>query len=309
VTALAAGADHTLALGGGTVWAWGNNLAGQLGNGTILSSATPQQVSGLSGVSAIAAHYRYSLALKADGTLWAWGANYAGQLGIGTNQNSNVPIQVQHLSDVISITAGDGHAMAVRGDGTVWGWGWNASGNLGDGTYSPRRTPVLVRNETLGGALDLIPGGLNDPIPADRIPKMLLAASKSGGLNATSLSVTLKGGAPEASFASAGGFAAETYNVYVAAYAPTLEGAGEPGWWQLDNGSVWTELTFPMAQYLSGAALGSQTTQVQIEILSNADLSTLADTVFYVGYGIDTDEMLAAGRYEEVFTASEAPTE
>ncbi|OGA48443.1 MAG: hypothetical protein A3G25_17075 [Betaproteobacteria bacterium RIFCSPLOWO2_12_FULL_63_13] len=308
VTALAAGADHTLALSGGKVWAWGNNSAGQLGNGTTSSSSIPQAVSGLSDVTAITAQNRYSLALTDDGTVWAWGANYAGQLATGTTQNSAVPVQVQHLSDVISITAGDGHAMAVRHDGTVWGWGWNATGNLGDGTYSPRRTPVLVRNESAGGPLDLIPEVPN-VIPADRIPRLLFAASKTGGRGATSLTVTLKGGSPEAAFASMGGFAEQTYNVYVAAYAPTLEGAGEPAWWQLDSSSVWTELTFPMAQYLSGAALGSQTTQVEIEILTNADLSQLADTVFYVGYGIDTDEMLAAGRYEEVFTASEPPTE
>jgi len=304
VTALAAGADHTLALSGGKVWAWGNNLAGQLGNGGNVSSRDTQQVSGLSDVIAIAADNRYSLALKGDGTVWAWGANFAGQLGTGTSQSSNVPVQVQHLSKVISITAGDGHAMAVREDGTVWGWGWNESGNLGDGTYSPRRTPVLVRTET--GPLDLIPE-VSNAIPADRIPKLLLAASKIGGRSATSLSVTLRGGSPEAAFA--GGFAEQTYNVYVAAYAPALEGAGGPAWWQFDSASTWTELTFPMREYLTGAALDSQTTQVEIAILSNADLSQLADTVFYVGYGIDTDEMLAAGRYEEVFTASEQPAQ
>jgi len=308
VTALAAGADHTLALSEGTVWAWGNNLAGQLGNGKFLSSGIPQRVSGLSDVTAIAANYRYSLALKENGSIWAWGANYAGQLGNGTNQNSNVPVPVQGLSDVISISAGVDHAMAVKGDGTVWGWGWNDSGNLGDGTYSPRRTPVLVRNETFGGALDLDTEISND-IPADRIPAMLLAASKSGGRSATSLSVTLQGRAPGASFASAGVFADDTYNVYVAALAPALERTGEPVLWQLDSGKVWTELTVPMKNYLSGAALDSQTTQVQIEILANADLSTLADTVFYVGYGIDTDEMLGAGRYQEVFTVSEVPVQ
>ena len=307
VTALAAGEDHTLALKSDqTVWAWGNNLSGQLGNGKRIASPIPVRVSNLTGVIAISANYRYSLALASDGSVWAWGSNYAGQLGNGTNESSTLPVQVQGLNDVISITAGASHAMAVKHEGTVWGWGRNDSGYLGDGTYSPRRTPVLVTNESAGGPLDLIPDVPNN-IPADKIPPVLLAASKSGGLSGTSLSVTIKGRAPGASFASTGRFAATTYNVYVAGYAPGLEGTAIPAWWQLDASLVWAPLAMPMAQYLSGAALDSQTTQVQVDILQNTDLSQLVGAVFYVGYGIDTDEMLAAGRYRDVFTASEAP--
>src|SRR5207245_7369310 len=96
-----AGGRHSLALkSDGTVWAWGLNIAGELGNGTNTNSNTPVQVSGLSGVTAIAVGFLHSLALKSDGTVWAWGDNDQGQLGNGTNTSSNTPVQVSGLGGV-----------------------------------------------------------------------------------------------------------------------------------------------------------------------------------------------------------------
>lgn len=99
VVAISAGSDHTLALkGNGTVWAWGNNTDGQLGNGsTVVSSQTPVQVTGLTGITAIAAGAYHSLAAKNDGTVWAWGNNGFAQLGEGSLTNSATPVQVQGL--------------------------------------------------------------------------------------------------------------------------------------------------------------------------------------------------------------------
>ena len=85
VTAIAGGDFHTVALkSDGTVWAWGYNDEGQLGDGITTGRTTPVQVSSLSGVTAIAAGYRHTVALKSDGTVWAWGYNEYGQLGDGT---------------------------------------------------------------------------------------------------------------------------------------------------------------------------------------------------------------------------------
>src|SRR5207302_904281 len=94
VTAVAAGASHSLALlSNGTVMAWGDNANGQLGNGAISrGEVTPVAVSGLSGVTAIAAGSTHSLALLGGGTAMAWGNNANGQLGNGTTTSSDVPV-------------------------------------------------------------------------------------------------------------------------------------------------------------------------------------------------------------------------
>ena len=92
VTAIAAGEVHSLALkSDGTVWAWGNNYYGQLGDGTTTDRYTPVQVQGLSSVVAVAADISHSLAVKSDGTVWAWGKNDHGQLGDGTTCKTLYP--------------------------------------------------------------------------------------------------------------------------------------------------------------------------------------------------------------------------
>src|SRR6266481_5688591 len=148
VTALAVGGGqnlHSLALkSDGTVWAWGFNNQGQLGNATFTSSNTPVQVSGLSGVTALAVGFSHSLALKSDGTVWAWGFNNQGQLGNGTNTDSNTPVQTSGLTGVRAIAGGNYHSLAMKNDGTVWAWGSNGVGSLGNGTFTSSNTPAQV---------------------------------------------------------------------------------------------------------------------------------------------------------------------
>ncbi len=125
VIAVAAGNLHSLEVrSDGTVWAWGSNEYGQLGDGTMIDSPAPIKVSGLTDVIAVAGGGYHSVALKDDGTVWTWGSNKAGQLGIGTTTSSTVPVQVEGLSDVVAIDAGWGHTIALEADGTVWVWGW-----------------------------------------------------------------------------------------------------------------------------------------------------------------------------------------
>ncbi|MBF0487187.1 MAG: hypothetical protein HQK98_03415, partial [Nitrospirae bacterium] len=145
VTAVAGGFEHTIALtGDGTVWAWGYNGYGQLGDGTNTNSNTPVQVSGLTGVTAVAGGAVHSVALRSDGTVWAWGLNQYGQLGNGTNTNSNTPVQVSGLTGVTAVAAGFEHSVALKSDGTVWAWGYNGYGQLGNGTNTNSNTPVQV---------------------------------------------------------------------------------------------------------------------------------------------------------------------
>jgi alpha-tubulin suppressor-like RCC1 family protein len=146
VTAVAGGGEHSLALKvDGTVWAWGLNASGQLGDGARTSRATPAQVSGLNEVTAIAAGYYHSLALRRDGMVWSWGSNEFGQLGDGSLEDRALPVLVAGLSDVTRIACGYDHCLALKDDGTVWAWGANVYGMLGDGlqeAYSPVPVPV-----------------------------------------------------------------------------------------------------------------------------------------------------------------------
>lgn len=162
VKSIATSSVQTLAVkNDGTVWAWGNNQAGELGdnrNGDPVGSSTPVQVNGLGGIgfltNAIAVatgdNAPSSYALKADGTVWAWGANNVGQLGDGTINQQNTPVQVVgpggigHLAGITAIAGGTNYAIALKNDGTVWAWGQGNTGVLGTGNDTGSRTPVQV---------------------------------------------------------------------------------------------------------------------------------------------------------------------
>src|SRR3990170_7413761 len=146
ITAIAGGGRaHSLALrNDGTVWAWGYNINGQLGNGTFTNSNVPVPVTSFTGVSAISSGDLHSLALKNDGTVQAWGNNASGQLGNGTFTNSNVPVPVSSLAAVTAIAGGANHSLALKNDGTVRAWGLNSYGQLGSGNNTDSNIPVQV---------------------------------------------------------------------------------------------------------------------------------------------------------------------
>jgi RHS repeat-associated protein len=148
VRQLAVGGLHLLALSeSGTVWAWGANFSGQLGDGSTSTSTVPKQVVGLTDVVAVAAGFEHSLAVRADGTVWAWGFNQFGQLGNGTSgfgSNSSVPVQVSSLSSAVEVAAGGDHSLALLDNGAVRSWGRNNQGQLGNGTIDSRNTPGAV---------------------------------------------------------------------------------------------------------------------------------------------------------------------
>ena len=317
VSALAAGGRHTVAVkNDGTVWAWGLNEVGQLGDGTTTSRLTPVQVAGLTGMVAVVAGGGHTVALKNNGTAWAWGANYFGQLGDGliptlarllgitgddTTINRLAPVQVAGLTGVAALVAGVNHTIATRSDGTVWSWGASYSGQLGDGKFASRFTYGGVINDTFNGFLDLDATIPNLPIPADKIPRLFFATNRSGASTSTSLSVDLRGRIAAGAFASDSEFGkfAAGYYVYVAGSVPTDEVLV---WYQLEPSNVFSALTSPIAAYLANVALDSQTDQIRVTILQNTDLSELLGTTFYVGYGIDSDEMISSGRYSVIFT-------
>ncbi|MCY1035368.1 kelch-like protein [Corallococcus sp. BB11-1] len=145
VTAIVAGGLHSLALKqDGTVWSWGHNEYGQLGEGPRTNSLFPVRVQGLTGGAALAAGQFHSLALKQDGTVWTWGRNAHGQLGDGTTTLRFAPVQVPGLAGVKALGGGYEHSLALKEDGTVWTWGRNDFGQLGDGTTTDRLIPGQV---------------------------------------------------------------------------------------------------------------------------------------------------------------------
>jgi alpha-tubulin suppressor-like RCC1 family protein len=138
------GYHHLAVRSDGTVWAWGLNWFGEVGDGTTTTRATPVQVTGLAGVTQVAAGGLHSLALRSDGTVWAWGWNNHGQLGNGTTDESPSPVQVTGLDNVTKIAAGYYFSLALRSDGTVWAWGWNNHGQLGNFNTDFSSKPVMV---------------------------------------------------------------------------------------------------------------------------------------------------------------------
>jgi len=117
---VAAGYTHTVALRtDGSLWTWGSNTSGQLGDGTTTTRSSPARV-GTSTWKAIAAGSSETFAIRSDGTLWAWGNNSFGQLGDGTTVSRVVPTQIGAPTTWQSVAGGGLHTLAIRSDGTLW---------------------------------------------------------------------------------------------------------------------------------------------------------------------------------------------
>jgi alpha-tubulin suppressor-like RCC1 family protein len=144
---ISTGITHTCGVtAAGAAKCWGDNLHGQLGDGTTTNRSVPTQVSGLtSGVVSITAGTYFSCAVLADGSAKCWGWNVNGSLGDGTTTDRFVPTQVSGLTaGVRQIASGRAHTCAVLADGSAKCWGYNLYGNLGDGTKAAKYIPTQV---------------------------------------------------------------------------------------------------------------------------------------------------------------------
>src|SRR5262249_20778166 len=145
VSAISAGNTHSLAVKvDGSVWAWGSNNNGQLGDNTTTQEQVPIQVHGvansgfLASIAAISASgtNNFSLAVDTNGVVYAWGFNASGQLGDTTTTQRMTPVLVGGAGGLpgkifTAVAAGNNHSLALRNDGTVWAWGNNNNGQLG----------------------------------------------------------------------------------------------------------------------------------------------------------------------------------
>ena len=141
-----AGNTHAMALRpDGTLWTWGSNNKGQLGDNSVTYRSSPIQVGSSTTWSQVGGGQTYSMALKADGTMWTWGNNTQSLLGDNTTLERSSPVQIGALTTWSSIAAGgSGSMMALKDNGTLWSWGINNRGQVGDGTEINRSSPVQV---------------------------------------------------------------------------------------------------------------------------------------------------------------------
>ena len=124
----------------GTLYKWGYNNYGQLGNGTIKDSYTPIKI--MDNVTYVSLGNSHSAAITKDGSLYMWGCNIGGQLGDGTTEDRSTPIKI--MDNVAYVSLGTYHSAAITTDGSLYTWGGNSDGRLGNGTTESSHTPVKI---------------------------------------------------------------------------------------------------------------------------------------------------------------------
>ena len=147
----------------GSVFAWGHNRSGQLGDGTKTDRRVPERIKGLHDVRSLAAGDGFSLALEADGTVLAWGNNQSGQLGDGNAPTDHATSAAVHGlgpgSGVVDVAAGASFGMVRKADGSVWEWGNGTSGQLGNGRNDKQSAPTVVKGLGAGSGVVAIAAG------------------------------------------------------------------------------------------------------------------------------------------------------
>jgi len=155
----------------GSLWAWGDNRSGKIGDGTVTirGATTPVienndrilPVKVMDTVETVVQSGSYTMAIKTDGSLWAWGSNFEGQLGDGTREDKHTPVEI--LDSVVAVTAfgfGDGKhrhewnstpgvTFAIKQDGSLWVWGSNHHARLGDGTGRSQFSPIKLMDNVM----------------------------------------------------------------------------------------------------------------------------------------------------------------
>ncbi len=146
---LSAGQSHTLVIGeNNTMWGWGGNGSGQLGDGTVINKLQPTRIGADTDWLYVSAGENHSAAIAVDGSLWTWGANDFGQLGTGDNNSSITPVRVGTFSDWTHVSAGANFTVGIRNFGKAFVWGSNSLGQLArNPAATPQSTEPLAVDE------------------------------------------------------------------------------------------------------------------------------------------------------------------
>ena len=139
------GQYHTAAIKtDGTLWTWGQNNFGQLGDNTVAAKSSPvQTIAAGTNWKQVSSGYNHTAVIKTDGTLWLWGRNSVGALGDNTAVNKSSPVQtISAGTNWKQVGCGSNHTAAIKTDGTLWLWGYNSYGQLGDNTVANESSPV-----------------------------------------------------------------------------------------------------------------------------------------------------------------------
>jgi hypothetical protein len=142
-------------MAGTTIYTWGDNSVGQLGNNSTTSTSSPVSIAGPGSYVAVAAGQgsgdagsggsgRHVIAIDINGRLWAWGRNDFGQLGDNSTTNKSSPVSVWTSGSFVAVAAGETHSLAIDSNGMVWSWGKNDVGSLGDNTLTNKSSPVSI---------------------------------------------------------------------------------------------------------------------------------------------------------------------
>jgi hypothetical protein len=144
----------------GSLWLWGQNSYGKLGDNTVNKKSSPvQTIASVKTWNQVACGYYHTAAIKTDGTLWMWGYNAFGQLGDSTTTPRSSPVQtVAGGSNWKQVSCGSNHTAAIKTDGTLWMWGNNQFGRLGDNTSTSKSSPV--QTVTGGSNWKQVSGGI-----------------------------------------------------------------------------------------------------------------------------------------------------
>lgn len=146
---VSAGEFYSLAIkNDGTLWAWGRNNYGQIGNGTVTQQNIPVKIGTETNWVDVCAGYRHSIARKVDNTIYAWGYNSSGQLGINSTAVQQTPIQVGTDNNWQTVSLGRNHTVALKSNGELWAWGSSVFGQLGTGNYTQQLQPIRIGTET-----------------------------------------------------------------------------------------------------------------------------------------------------------------